>query len=749
MKPPALTTKLPSSAKKAQGREIRDRREQRPMIAELYRRAEAQLRKQHKDEKAKSGDPKLEADPKRLFHELQVHQVELEMQNIELQKSRDELELALENFTDLYDFAPVGYFTLTADSSIQQANFTGASLVGIDRSRLVGRCFGELFTAGLRPAFHAFLKQVFAGQARQRCDFELLVRGQPPRVVSIEARRSPGGNVCRAAMVDITDRKQVEDKVQHSEVRYRRLFEAAHDGVLLLDPGTRKITDANPFMTKLLGYPHYQLVGKELFEIGLLKDEVASQEMFRKLKRKHQVRYEDLPLENNEGRHQEVEVVANLYQENGSPVIQCNIRDITERKRAEHALRTSEELHRLLFHLGPVAVYACDRSGVILKFNQRAAELWGRKPVSGENDRFCGSFKLFRSNGSAMRHANCPMAEVLSGKIAEARDKEVIIERPNASRLTCVVNIRALKNERGEITGAINCFYDITERKRADAVQRRLDVLAASNLKLEKEIVRRQAVELSLKRSEQHQRLLLRRSHAMQEQLRNLSHQILSVQEEERKKISRELHDEIAQSLAGINVLLGNLKAEAGVNGRGFQHQINRTQRLVEKSVDIVHRFARDLRPTLLDDLGLIPALHAFVKTFTQDTGVRVQVTVFAAIEKLDNARRTVLYRVAQEALTNVARHAQASTVELNIEKLADKVRMTIQDNGQCPPMDPMRKAQRGKRLGLIGMRERLEMVGGSFEIQCVKGKGTTVRAEVPFGKVPGGGSIPDRVRPG
>ena len=82
-----------------------------------------------------------------------------------------------------------------------------------------------------------------------------------------------------------------------SEIRYRRLFETAHDGVLLLDPGTRKITDANPFMTRLLGYSRGQLVGKELFEIGLLKDEVASQEMFRKLKRKHEVRYEDLPLE--------------------------------------------------------------------------------------------------------------------------------------------------------------------------------------------------------------------------------------------------------------------------------------------------------------------------------------------------------------------------------------------------------------------------------------------------------------------
>ncbi len=170
------------------------------------------------------------------------------------------------------------------------------------------------------------------------------------------------------------------------EIRYRRLFETAHDGVLLLDPGTRKITDANPFMTRLLGYTRSQLVGKELFEIGLLKDEVASQEMFRKLKRKHEVRYEDLPLESQRGRHQEVEVVANLYQEDGHAVIQCNIRDITERKVTEAELRASEERYRILFELGPVAVYSCDTSGVIQNFNKRAVELWGRKPARGLGD---------------------------------------------------------------------------------------------------------------------------------------------------------------------------------------------------------------------------------------------------------------------------------------------------------------------------------------------------------------------------
>ena len=163
-----------------------------------------------------------------------------------------------------------------------------------------------------------------------------------------------------AVIRDVTERNQHEDKVRVSEIRYRRLFEAAHDGVLLLDPATGKIIEANPFMSRMLNYPHDYLIGKELFEIGLLKDAGASRDMFRNLKIASEVRYENLPLEGRGGQHHEVEVVANLYDENGRPVIQCNIRDITERKRAEEHVKLlmAEVNHRAKNLLAVVQVMA-------------------------------------------------------------------------------------------------------------------------------------------------------------------------------------------------------------------------------------------------------------------------------------------------------------------------------------------------------------------------------------------------------
>jgi len=193
--------------------------------------------------------------------------------------------------------------------------------------------------------------------------------------------------------------------------------------------------------------------------------------------------------------------------------------------------------------------------------------------------------------------------------------------------------------------------------------------------------------------------------------------------------------------LTTINIQLAGLKKEAVLNTKGLEQSIARTQQLVERSVAIVHRFARELRPTVLDDLGLIPALHTFMKNFREETGIRVSLSAFAELEQVNGDKRTMLYRVAQEALTNVARHARASQADVKIQKLDGLVSMKIKDNGRGFQRENVLRAKKDTRLGLLGMRERLEMVGGTFNIISAPGKGTTVLAQVPLmDRQPSGG---------
>jgi len=179
--------------------------------------------------------------------------------------------------------------------------------------------------------------------------------------------------------------QQAQETLRVSEIRYRRLFETARDGILILDADTVKITDANPFMVELLGYSRDEFLGKELWEIGLLKDAEASKEAYQVLREHGYLRYEDLPLQTKNGKLREVEFISNVYTENGHQVIQCNIRDITTRKQSERALRESEERFRFLAESMPQKIFTALPNGEVDYFNQQWMEFTGL-PLVGIKD---------------------------------------------------------------------------------------------------------------------------------------------------------------------------------------------------------------------------------------------------------------------------------------------------------------------------------------------------------------------------
>jgi PAS domain S-box-containing protein len=440
-------------------------------VAGLRHRAELRLRKQPTQRKRID----THADTRRMLHELQVHQIELELQNEELQQAKAEVDANLEKYTDLYDFAPVGYFSINEYGLILEVNLTGAALLGVNRSRLIKRRFQLFMAPQNRVGFTLFLKSIFNGYKKHVCEAMLLRADRPAFSADLQAMSA-------------------------------------------------------------------------------------------------------------------------------------------------HTSATSEK--------------------------------WCRVAV-----------------------------------------------------------------------------IDVSARKRAEEVQRRVDELAATNEHLEKEIVRRHAEEALLRKNEQHALQSLKEAEALQAQLRQMTHQLLMVEENQRKQISRELHDKICQLLVGINVHLALFAKTAASDPSSIRRTLAPLRRLVVSGVKIVHRFARDLRPSALDDLGLIPALRSYIGDFPKRKGRRIELSAFAGVEMLNNDKRTVLYRVVQEALVNAAKHAQASVITVSVSEAADGVCLEITDNGRGFAMNRQASSSRNKRLGMLGMRERVEMVGGRLTVESTPGQGTTVRA--------------------
>ena len=266
-----------------------------------------------------------------------------------------------------------------------------------------------------------------------------------------------------------------------------------------------------------------------------------------------------------------------------------------------------------------------------------------------------------------------------------------------------------------------------------EKLKKRTADLSAANLALNAEIKHRQGVESSLKVSEKTTSNLLKEALLLQEDLRLLSRRLMVAQEEERKRISRELHDVIAQTLSGINLRLATLTLQANLNSKDIHQKIADTQKLVAQSVEVVHRFAQDLRPTVLDDLGLVPALKSHLESFTERSGIHAKLNVFAGIEGLNTVFSEVLFRVAQEALSNIEKHSKASNVLITIQKIKNNVQMEVYDDGIGFKLGECVRTPGTQRLGFLGMRERVEMIDGHFSVESTPGKQTTVRVNIPW----------------
>ncbi|MFQ6013846.1 MAG: histidine kinase [Anaerolineae bacterium] len=223
---------------------------------------------------------------------------------------------------------------------------------------------------------------------------------------------------------------------------------------------------------------------------------------------------------------------------------------------------------------------------------------------------------------------------------------------------------------------------------------------------------------------------------AHQRQLRFLSGQVINAQEEERKRIARELHDETSQALATLIINLEVLEENLPQGLKGAKEKLAATRGLATRTLGDVRKLVFDLRPTVLDDLGLVPALRWYAKNHLEKRGVRVQLETRGFVERLMPQVETVLFRITQEAMNNVVKHAEARNVKVRLGREDAKLTLMVEDDGRGFNVEEvLKRSDKETRLGLFGIEERTALLGGTFTIESKVGQGTRLRVSIPYGQ--------------
>jgi PAS domain S-box-containing protein len=375
-------------------------------------------------------------------------------------------------------------------------------------------------------------------------------------------------------------------------------------------------------------------------------------------------------------------------------------------------LQAVDQKSDIFSHL-PMAAYVVRADGVVVWYNARAAELWGRKPAIGDTDeRFCGAHTLYRADGSHMAHCDTPVALALS--TGASVHEEEVIGRPDGSRVHVSVHIDPIRNPSdGRIIGVVNYFNDLTERQRQEAEREQLLQEAQTR-----------SAELQEAREELESKVE-RRTIA----LRHLTSQLMHVQDEQSRRIARELHDSLGQYLAALKMSLTQLEK---ANGSKIPETFTECRELIDRCVSETRTLSYLLHPPLLDEVGFTSAATSYVEEFARRSGIETDISLDLPY-RLPADIEILLFRVLQESLTNIHRHSGSSRATIRAGIEGEAVCLEIRDYGHGisqEVLESFNTCGNGVGVGLAGIRERLREVDGKLDLSS-SGDGTILRVNL------------------
>ncbi len=373
--------------------------------------------------------------------------------------------------TTLYSIGD-GVITTDNNGIVQHLNKIAEELTGWTEKEAIGKKLDKVFniiSEDTRNRVENSVRMVLAEGVIVGLANHTLLISKSGKEIPIADSGAPikddTGEIVGVVLVfrDQTEERKTRKLITDSETKYRRLFESAKDGIIILDAESGKIVDVNPFLIGLLGYSHDTFLGKSIWEIGLFKDVVANHDKFLELQGQGYVRYGDLPLKTADGQKIIVEFVSNVYLVNSHKVIQCNIRDVTERKTTEKALGESQQIIKGIINTIPVRVFWKDKNLIYLGCNKNFAQDAGftdPDEIVGKDDYQMGwgsQAELYRNDDFSVIKSGVPKVNI-----------EEPQNTPDGKVITLLTSKIPLRNDNGEIIGVLGTYIDITERKRIE-----------------------------------------------------------------------------------------------------------------------------------------------------------------------------------------------------------------------------------------------------------------------------------------
>ena len=635
-----------------------------------------------------------------------------------------------ESFVEILNRIPDGLFTFDKDWRINYINPTAEKITGFYAEDAVGMYCDDVLKITGPGSGNALRQAINEGVDIHNQEYEITdIAGRNiPVICSTSAFRNEDGEVMGGVEIfkDITELKSLQEEVVKREKKYRRIFEGSHD-MIYTSTLEGRLLDVNQAGVDMLGYPS--------------KDELLSMGRAERLYRNVKDREKFIALINRDGYVKDFEVDFRRYDgppihalvssrryenpETGDVEYEGIIKDITRRKQAEGIIQQRNKELSILNSIAVVLNFTMDLDSILKVTLERV-----RKILSVKKG---GIFLLEDGENAPTLKAGFGLPEVTKENPAKIEFKDAMLMEYLVQKKTELEpgaffpSFQVRYTPEGEHYLWLTCYLITSKRKTVgffgfESVNSKILSIQELHLLGSLGNLLGNAIENAK---------LMETIRQHRHELRRLTEKLFQSQEEEKRRIARELHDEAGQSLTAVKLGLDRLEQKVPVENLSLQNDLKDIRKMLVRTSSEIRRLSYKLHPTLLSDLGLEPALKLYFKEIQEHSNLDIHFNMVGFDKRIDMDLETALYRFCQEALTNTLKHSGAEIFTCKIIQSYPKLIFTAEDDGIG--FDGGIENQDKRSLGLIGMRERTLLLGGVFQLRGRPGKGVRIRIEIPL----------------